>query len=809
MRLKIIGFFFLLLSFVAFSTIPIFVSPTPANNTDNLIYPILFNISTDDNSILSASFIEIDSVNKSCILATDNLSCAYTLPYSEHIFNHTYSALGYANLSGTLYPTNETRTVPYYGCGYVTAAISILKGNIVSWNMSDCLTINTTIDELDGGGYNVTGGDTPSGDYSGSANISGGSGIIITSTGSVTSQIHDFGIVSGGLDPAHAIFTGRTKGGNGISIQSSSNNIIEADNFVGGNSSVFNGGSGIFINASNNETIYAQNIFGGKGGDGQGAGDGLVFLLSNSSRITVNYSIIGGNHSTSVSGNGIRLTDSYNNTIEAKSIARGSSPGAFSNYAHSITVTQGTPLENVFILTNTTYISINSTNVSFHLYNQSFPSNPTNAVNVNSYLNYSNFTNPQNIYNFKMLYYPLNAPYNENLINTWAYDGSAWNKLSNVGSLDILNDVFDVNMSALNSSGTIGLFNDNPLAYFSSPTPANNTNSTTYPLVFNMSANTVLSPSYIEIDSVNKSCTISADSLSCSYTLPYSEHIFNHTYSALGYANISGTMLTTNETRVVPYYGTAAFNITLNSPASGYSTMFPNAITFNYSTGAYLLNCSLFIDNLYNKSQNTTSGGSFSVSYILVGSHTWFVSCDDGLGNVANSSTKTFSIIPPSSGGVSPSVAPPEVPPIVPPLSVPETTTLADTRSGGASLIGIADKIADASNGAIGELAYTCTPFFKTNFNFIGSEFFDRFNCEIKGLLSLYLKRTLGFVNLTLLILLIVAWMLSKSETKTTQQQRLWNRLAIFGFVVLVLGFDFLFYSLTALVIFAGGKPLT
>jgi len=751
MRLKIIGFFFLLLSFVAFSTIPIFVSPTPANNTDNLIYPILFNISTDDNSILSASFIEIDSVNKSCILATNKLSCAYTLPYSEHIFNHTYSALGYANLSGTLYPTNETRTVPYYGCGEVTQNSTLIANLTRPWT-GQCFDIGAGISNivLDGNGYTIDEGIDNYGQNNTIKNFN--------MVGDVYSAIWIYAYHKGGLiidnNTMNATTirykTGIREGADGApfgQVTITNNRITGAALETG-----LMACGGRDYNISNN-IIFDANQFEGHCADGiylyTGEAGGEIYVNNNTiSNLCVNKS------------------SSYNFVIAVNN-------GADKVYVDNNLVYHvgGDELFNIADM-NANYFEF-ANNIGYDIHNQLgsdqaalyvYPDRDGVPINVSNFTfggvglanktTLSFFLNSTDGNDFEI--YPRNIP--ATLPNlTQSFNNKSF-MMRAYSTSDIYQD-FKISYTDAEATG----YNESKLQLY------------TYTGTTWTKQNTTVNPTANTINLGN-------------YSFP-----------------------TTANYYFVPVENIAAilYNITSNSPASGYSSMFPNAITFNYSTGAYLLNCSLFIDNLYNKSQNTTSGGSFSVSYILVGSHTWFVSCDDGLGNVANSSTKTFSIIPPSSGGVSPSVAPPEVPPIVPPLSVPETTTLADTRSGGASLIGIADKIADASNGAIGELAYTCTPFFKTNFNFIGSEFFDRFNCEIKGLLSLYLKRTLGFVNLTLLILLIVAWMLSKSETKTTQQQRLWNRLAIFGFVVLVLGFDFLFYSLTALVIFAGGKPLT
>jgi parallel beta-helix repeat protein len=125
------------------------------------------------------------------------------------------------------------------------------------------------------------------------------------------------------------------------------------------------------------------------------------------------------------------------------------------------------------------------------------------------------------------------------------------------------------------------------IPYFVSPTPANNINDFTYPITFNMTANSIMSgPGYIQIDGVNQTCTPASDNLSCSYTIPYANTTFNHTYSVEGWANISGTYYATNETSV-PYYGcgnvnssgTLLGNISING--STCFTITASSINFN------------------------------------------------------------------------------------------------------------------------------------------------------------------------------------------------------------------------------------
>jgi hypothetical protein len=133
-----------------------FTDPTPSNATNNFTYGMVFNWTGDTAIGAADNYIEIDGVNNTCTPTDDNLSCSYTLSYAEHFFNHTYSVIGYANISGTYYPTNETRTFDYYGCGNINTNATLI-GN-VSRNNAVCFALNATSLTLDGDGYYITGG---------------------------------------------------------------------------------------------------------------------------------------------------------------------------------------------------------------------------------------------------------------------------------------------------------------------------------------------------------------------------------------------------------------------------------------------------------------------------------------------------------------------------------------------------------------------------------------------------------------------------------------------------------------------------
>lgn len=142
-------------SVVAFTLAQVyFASPTPANNTNDFTFPITLNM-TADAPLSPGSYIEIDGTNYSCTNAADSLSCSYAIPYSDTVFNHTYSAKGYANGLGGFGVTNETnRSIPYYGCGYVNGDAALI-GDLTT--PGKCLTINASGITVDGQGHVIAG----------------------------------------------------------------------------------------------------------------------------------------------------------------------------------------------------------------------------------------------------------------------------------------------------------------------------------------------------------------------------------------------------------------------------------------------------------------------------------------------------------------------------------------------------------------------------------------------------------------------------------------------------------------------------
>ncbi|MGV8150807.1 MAG: CARDB domain-containing protein [Candidatus Woesearchaeota archaeon] len=89
-------------------------------------------------------------------------------------------------------------------------------------------------------------------------------------------------------------------------------------------------------------------------------------------------------------------------------------------------------------------------------------------------------------------------------------------------------------------------------------------------------------------------------------------------------------------------------SINLLNPVNG-QFMNGNNITFNWTATDYPgtnINCSLYIDNLYNRSVTQTSGATFTtlVPNMGDGTHDWFLNCSDNLNNTNVSETWSFTI---------------------------------------------------------------------------------------------------------------------------------------------------------------------
>lgn len=144
--------------FTISSTILNFVSPTPLNGVNNFTYGMVFNYSSTTVLGNSDNYIEIDGTNRTCTLGAGNLSCSYTLPYTEHLFNNSYDLKAWANISGT-YNTNATLyNFSYYGCGYIQSNATMLGH--ANRTGGTCFTTNATNNLIiNGAGYAIGGND--------------------------------------------------------------------------------------------------------------------------------------------------------------------------------------------------------------------------------------------------------------------------------------------------------------------------------------------------------------------------------------------------------------------------------------------------------------------------------------------------------------------------------------------------------------------------------------------------------------------------------------------------------------------------
>jgi subtilisin family serine protease len=127
-------------------------------------------------------------------------------------------------------------------------------------------------------------------------------------------------------------------------------------------------------------------------------------------------------------------------------------------------------------------------------------------------------------------------------------------------------------------------------------------------------------------------------------------------WNCIAYDNNGNSAFAPSNNSIV--YDITTPNVTLASPAEGYSATGTTTLSFDYnvSDGINLRNCSLILNGAitgYNSSsisKNSTNSISYSLS---AGSYTWSINCTDQVGNIGNSSTRSLTINaePPSNGG--------------------------------------------------------------------------------------------------------------------------------------------------------------
>ena len=126
-----------------------------------------------------------------------------------------------------------------------------------------------------------------------------------------------------------------------------------------------------------------------------------------------------------------------------------------------------------------------------------------------------------------------------------------------------------------------------------SPTPVNDSEywGDAFQVTMNCTNEMGATDNFIEIDGVNKTCTLSADNKSCSYTIPYSEKIYNNTYDLRGYANVSSIYYETNETRVIYYVGCGLISGDQSLLQDVGSDSYPDEDCFTISANNTSINC--------------------------------------------------------------------------------------------------------------------------------------------------------------------------------------------------------------------------
>ena len=155
---------------------------------------------------------------------------------------------------------------------------------------------------------------------------------------------------------------------------------------------------------------------------------------------------------------------------------------------------------------------------------------------------------------------------------------------------------------------------------------------------------------------------------------------------------------------------------------------------------------------------------------------------------------------------------PPEgpTPPYPSPQENPDFYTTI-TPTSGVSVF--ADTVVAATKGTVQQLPYQCTPFVSSIIPFIGSQVVDRFTCEFKGGLSLYVNHTFGFVNATILLLLLFGYFIATSEGKEARasESSKWafRFMLVAWFAILVVGADFVYFTATAFVLFLKGAQFS
>jgi len=587
-------------------------SPTPANNTNNFTYGMVYNFTISSGTISTGgNKIEVDGTNYSCVLSGDSLGCAVTLNYTHHIFNNTYSIKAFGNVSGTITTGNETtREIPYYGCG--NTGSGTMLGNVST--TGTCFTFNATSTTFDCAGYRLTGDNSGTTDY----------GIDINDKNTFSVQncdifnfyegirVDDDTIQAGNI--GNSTFQNQTQAG--VRIVKADNIIVQNNTFQHQpNHGVELNANATYCNLTNNTITnitwngfrvdssgfnrFEQNTMDGTGhgfwfsdygtGGAGGAINNTIFNntidISNETGIAITAGgtdLTGNNITNNTIGAytaGIYLTDNANNTVIDDNIiykgnesiyilnangTTGDNNRLYNASYVSLLLNSSSAVDYTISLTGTLFDNpagglINYTNLTI---SDTFNNE---AYSINWTTNSTSLSSPSTV-SFEQKFINISIEAGSPSIDTltWYWTDAEtsgytesyiglWKYNGSWSSVDNTPDTANnqIAISALSSFSDFALLEKGGYPYWASPTPPNNTNNFTYGMVYNftISSGTISTGgNKIEVDGTNYSCVLSGDSLGCAVTLNYTHHIFNNTYDLKAFGNISGTITTGNET---------------------------------------------------------------------------------------------------------------------------------------------------------------------------------------------------------------------------------------------------------------------
>ncbi len=151
--------------------------------------------------------------------------------------------------------------------------------------------------------------------------------------------------------------------------------------------------------------------------------------------------------------------------------------------------------------------------------------------------------------------------------------------------------------------------------------------------------------------SISANITGTSNSTSINYTFTHED---NYKWNCLFTNNASNQSFATQNSTLT--YDITPPNVTLGDlPVDNTTSSVSNTFYYNVSDNLNIANCSLFINNnlnLTNSSVNKSVTNTFIQTFTPnPGTYNYYISCSDFGSNVANSSTESFVIVAPSTGG--------------------------------------------------------------------------------------------------------------------------------------------------------------